>query len=450
MDTVLISSIQSIVKYVESNPLIITLTSGGAVVWLFANLKSIFNAVANAVKACISFTVTNIYDDARAHTGTSLKIRQIAFNNILTQTKALWERTVNLDLSNNIDVNKFADDANATSTYEASYTSNGSGIAVSSKSVNTYGFSIRVIFGKLCFVERSYRVEGQKMTMNTSIRVFFASKKKFMKKLEDAVNNAVADAIEATHSSNYVNVYSSNVIGQKMKRSLSSIFTKDSVHIELFNSIKSFIDNKDIYKKLNYPYNYCALLYGAPGSGKTSTILAIASELKRDVQYINISQTSISEVLKTLNDNPNGSIYVFEDIDAVSYKGANAREVDDSKDNDHKPKDDKLASAFGMSLSDLLNMTDGLLASDGTICLFTTNHIEKLDPAFLRAGRMNKTIEFTYMNPETSRMMVETYLGKIDDCLMKDKIKPAELQECILDILLGKAALDDLKAKFCI
>lgn len=450
MDTTLANSIQSIVKYVESNPLIITLTSGGAVVWLFANLKSIFNAIANAVKACISFTVTNIYDDQRGVSGCGgLKIKQIAFNNMLIQTRALWERTVNLDLSNNIDVSKFANDTDATSTYESSYISNGSAIAVSSKAINAYGFSIRVIFGKLCFVDRSYRVDGQKMTMNTSIRVFFASKKKFMKKLEDAVNDAVAKAIEATYSSSYVNVFSSSAIGQKMKRSLGSIFTKDNVHMELFNSIKSFIDSKDVYKKLNYPYNYCALLYGVPGSGKTSTILAIASELKRDIHYINISQTSIDNVLKILNDNPGSSIYVFEDIDAVSYKGANARETDDSKDNDHTPKDDKLASAFGISLSDLLNMTDGLLASDGTICLFTTNHIEKLDPAFLRAGRMNKTIEFTYMNPETSRMMVETYLGKLDDCLMKDKIKPAELQECILDILLRKNTIDSLKAKFC-
>ena len=137
MDTTLASSIQSIVKYVESNPLIITLTSGGAVVWLFANLKSIFNAIANAVKACISFTVTNIYDDQRGVSGCGgLKVKQIAFNNMLMQTRALWERTVNLDLSNNIDVSKFANDADATSTYESSYISNGSAIAVSSKAIS--------------------------------------------------------------------------------------------------------------------------------------------------------------------------------------------------------------------------------------------------------------------------------------------------------------------------
>ena len=143
--------------------------------------------------------------------------------------------------------------------------------------------------------------------------------------------------------------------------------------------------------------------------------------------------------------NPNGSIYVFEDIDAISYKGANTRNSTTSKDDE---KESGIESMSGISLSDLLNITDGLLASDGTICLFTTNHIDKLDPAFLRAGRMNKCIEFTYMESDVAKKMVETYLGVSLDNMI-DNIKPAELQELILDVLLEKKTIDDLKAKFC-
>ena len=96
----------------------------------------------------------------------------------------------------------------------------------------------------------------------------------------------------------------------------------------------------------------------------------------------------------------------------------------------------------------MLNITDGLLASDGTICLFTTNHIERLDPAFLRAGRMNKIVEYKYMSSSTAQKMIHSYFNvEIDD--LKDGIKPPELQEMILDVLTKKKTLDDLKSAFC-
>lgn len=449
MDTALTANIQEMLKWIESNPLMLTLTSGGAVVWLFANLKSIFSTIVSAVKACISFTITNIYEDARGYgIGYSIKLKQMMFNNFLASTKSLWERTVNMDLSNAINLDN-KDDIDSTAVYETCVTDSSAGFTSKSKMMNTYGFSIRIILGKLCFVDRSYKLDGQRITMTTSIRVFFAHKKKFMKMLEDTVNTITSKAILANGSSSYVNVFSDQgSFSKKLKRSLDSIFTKDNAHYMLYNSIKSFIDNRDIYKKLNYPYNYCGLLYGVPGSGKTSTILAIASELKRDIQYVNLSTTNTSQLLRSLNDNPSRAIYVFEDIDALSYKGASLRKSNNAPKEDENSNND-IDKAFGISLSDLLNMTDGLLASDGTICLFTTNHIEKLDPAFLRAGRMNIAVEFTYMVPELSKKMVETYLNVSIDNMM-DNIKPAELQECILDVLLKKKTIEDLKKSFTI
>lgn len=233
--------------------------------------------------------------------------------------------------------------------------------------------------------------------------------------------------------------------GRKMKRSLDSIFTDGDIHKELYEDIKKFLDNKEIYKTLNYPYNYCALLYGVPGSGKSSTLLALATALNRKITYINLATASTVKLLRQLNDDPNDTIYVFEDIDAVSTKSTASRSKKD------KPMKDMLGDDLllkSLSLSDLLNITDGLLASDGTICLFTTNHIEKLDPAFLRAGRMNKTVEYKYMSASTANKMIETYLGKKISNL-KDDIRPAELQEMILNIMVGKKTEKDLKETFC-
>ena len=436
-------SIQNIISYIDNNPLIATLMSGGAIVWLFANLRSISMFILDAILACTSFIVANTYEDNRStsYYG-SLKLKQQMFNIFLSESKAIWERTVNLDLSHSVDIYSFDKSNNRTSSQYAS--SDNNSFFMADKMVNAYGFSIRLIFGKICFVARSYKLDGQKIIMNTSIRVFFARKKSFLAKLEDTIYNKVAETIKANGINESVMVWNADTFtGKKMKRSLDSIFTANDLHKALFNNIKSFIDNKGTYQKLNYPYNYCALLYGSPGAGKTSTILAIASELKRDVRYINLSQTNSSQLLKTMNDNPNRSIFVFEDIDAISFKGADAREK-----NKTGQEQFELAKAFGISLSDLLNITDGLLASDGTICLFTTNHIERLDPAFLRAGRMNTIVEFTYMTPSVAQKMVEKYLGVTIDNLM-DNIKPAELQEIILGILLEKNTIEDLKSRFC-
>lgn len=169
-------------------------------------------------------------------------------------------------------------------------------------------FSIRIFLGKIAIITRSYKLDGQRITMNSNIRVFFASKKKFMKKLSDMIDLNVKNTFEANSNSQYIEIFSGNSslrsFSKKFKRNLDSIFTKNNIHKELFNDIKHFIDNKDIYKKLNYPYNYCALLYGIPGSGKTSTILAIASELKRNIHYINIANMTTQNLMQEFNDDP--------------------------------------------------------------------------------------------------------------------------------------------------
>ncbi len=232
--------------------------------------------------------------------------------------------------------------------------------------------------------------------------------------------------------------------GKKLKRRLDSIFTDGDVQKELYEDIKKFLDNRELYKKLNYPYNYCALLHGVPGSGKSSTLLALATELNRNITYINLASASATKLLKQLNDSPNETLFVFEDIDAITTKST-ARRSKNDKTVKEMLGDDMLLKS--LSLSDLLNITDGLLASDGTICLFTTNHIEKLDQAFLRAGRMNKIVEYKYMSAATANRMIKTYLGyKVSN--LKDNIRPAELQEMILNIMTGKKTKADLVAVF--
>ena len=47
------------------------------------------------------------------------------------------------------------------------------------------------------------------------------------------------------------------------------------------------------------------------------------------------------------------------------------------------------ASAFGVTLSGLLNVLDGFHAPENVVFIMTTNRVEALDPALLRPGRID-------------------------------------------------------------
>ena len=156
------------------------------------------------------------------------------------------------------------------------------------------------------------------------------------------------------------------------------------------------------------------------------------------------------------------TLFVFEDIDALNGDATSSRVMtkktdggEDTNEAADVPVQNQICKVNiesgikirTLSLSDLLNITDGLLSNDGSICIFTTNHIERLDPAFLRAGRMNDIVEFEYLNAQTANKMLMHHLGwEVES--MQDEIKPAELQEMILNIMTGHATKEQLIEKF--
>ena len=85
--------------------------------------------------------------------------------------------------------------------------------------------------------------------------------------------------------------------------------------------------------------------------------------------------------------------------DATRGKNA-ALAKDDGDDNSIDDVEDVTAAddskRDGITLSGLLNVIDGVAASEGRILVMTTNHPEKLDAALLRPGRVDMSIEFGY------------------------------------------------------
>ncbi|KAI4847543.1 P-loop containing nucleoside triphosphate hydrolase protein [Aureobasidium sp. EXF-8845] len=65
-----------------------------------------------------------------------------------------------------------------------------------------------------------------------------------------------------------------------------------------------------------------------------------------------------------------------------------SRKTKTSSDTDNEP-------TSKISLSGLLNVIDGVATHEGRILIMTTNHPEKLDPALIRAGRVDMQISFS-------------------------------------------------------
>jgi chaperone BCS1 len=53
-----------------------------------------------------------------------------------------------------------------------------------------------------------------------------------------------------------------------------------------------------------------------------------------------------------------------------------------------------------LSLSALLNILDGVASQEGRVLIMTTNHLEKLDEALIRPGRVDMTIKFDLANTQ--------------------------------------------------
>lgn len=171
-------------------------------------------------------------------------------------------------------------------------------------------------------------------------------------------------------------------------KSFDTMYLREDDEKKLLSVLSKFKSNKDLLKSLGLPNKLCVMLDGLPGTGKSSTILTIASYLKKDIYYLSFGDTiETNEDLQMIFDyvvkNCNGGIIVAEDIDAVGSLLHSRNSIKTIEDSNEK-----------LSLAYVLNLLQGTITPDNLIFIATTNHIEKLDPAFYRHGRFDVRITF--------------------------------------------------------
>jgi len=221
----------------------------------------------------------------------------------------------------------------------------------------------------------------------------------------------------------------------KQKINLDELFVlPDPVFNTILNDMKYFWDNEIKFKNYKYAYKRGILLYGPPGSGKSS-LVALLSEAIIKKQGVVISIKNGDDLVRYVNaigkafrhiEPTTPILTLIEDIDGLlAYK-----------DNETL----------------LLNILDGIYQSHNVVYLACTNYPEKLEERILnRPSRFDKRYLIDLPNAETRKFYLEkkiksTDLDKVDldDVVSKTEgLSLAHLGEFIKSVFIFGKSIED-------
>ncbi|KAI8824485.1 BCS1 N terminal-domain-containing protein [Fimicolochytrium jonesii] len=191
-------------------------------------------------------------------------------------------------------------------------------------------------------------------------------------------------------------------------RPLSTIVLDEGVKEGVVRDVREFLGSEKWYADRGIPYRRGYMFYGSPGTGKTSFVTgegrlvgfslrldmqgdidfelfssALAGELKLNIYVISLANRGLTDETLTelMVDTPPRCILLLEDIDAAFISRTPSLSP--------SPTPTPTTTPTNVTFSGLLNAIDGVAAQEGRLLCMTTNHLEKLDPALIRPGRVD-------------------------------------------------------------
>lgn len=181
------------------------------------------------------------------------------------------------------------------------------------------------------------------------------------------------------------------------KRPLQSVLLPPGLGESLLGDVQEFTRSQQWYLDRGIPYRRGYLLYGPPGCGKSSYIFALAGSLNYNIALLNLNDKGLTDdrLNILLSVVPPRTIVLLEDVDAAF-----------TKEREQK-------NTYSVTFSGLLNALDGVASTEERVIFMTTNHLERLDAALVRPGRVDVKLEIGHATPGQMRgMFVRFYPGR--------------------------------------
>lgn len=228
----------------------------------------------------------------------------------------------------------------------------------------------------------------------------------------------------------------------RVSRPFSTVILNEKVKQDLIDDVTDYLNpaTRRWYSNRGIPYRRGYLLYGPPGTGKSSLSLALAGFFKMRIYIVSLSSLSSTEenLASLFSELPRRCVVLLEDIDTAGL--THTREEDGMQSNQvandseaNTPKqglrgkeqaNNNNNNSFRLSLSGLLNILDGVASQEGRVLIMTTNHLEKLDKALIRPGRVDMIVEFGNADQDMTAAIFRAIFAPLEADVSPVALKP--------------------------
>lgn len=218
----------------------------------------------------------------------------------------------------------------------------------------------------------------------------------------------------------------------RLNRPFSTVILNERVKKDLLEDVTDYLDanTRKFYNNRGIGYKRGYLLHGPPGTGKSSLSLALAGYFRMKIYIVSLSSSAASEesIATLFHELPTRCIVLLEDIDSAGLthtrddasawgnsQTASTLSSSASAPRPAVPTPGGPMAGGRLSLSGLLNILDGVASQEGRILIMTTNHIEKLDKALIRPGRVDMVIPFALADAEMTSAIFRAMYAPYDN-----------------------------------